>query len=72
MLTLPVFDYVQGKPATPFLLSHYIAWGSIVAASGVGILTGASANLALPFMLGITVIGYILGNSVPSKFQVCE
>ncbi|KAG1671561.1 hypothetical protein FOA52_011284 [Chlamydomonas sp. UWO 241] len=69
MVNTPTQAVPKGKPASPFLPLHYAAWAAIVAASGVGIATGSPLNLALPFMLGITVIGYCMGNAVPAKFQ---
>uniref|UniRef100_A0A7R9VAA3 LrgB-like protein n=1 Tax=Chlamydomonas euryale TaxID=1486919 RepID=A0A7R9VAA3_9CHLO len=64
--TLPV---AKGKPASPFTGLHYLGWGAVVLGSAAGIATGSTANLALPFMLGVTVVGYILGNAVPRSFQ---
>ncbi len=68
-------EITKAKPASPFLSSHFAAWGAVAVASllataisGAG--SSLGAQMALPFGLAATVGGYLLGNAVPKNLQV--
>lgn len=65
-------EVAKAKPASPFLPSHYFAWGAIAVASLITTVVNPSmgATMALPFNLACTVGGYLLGNAVPVALQV--
>ena len=68
-----LFRVTKSKKASPFLSSHFIAWGFIIAASLVATLVSPSSlgpSMALPFCLGCTIYGYLIGNALPPAFQV--
>lgn len=71
LVNTPTKPVGKGKSASPFLPLHYLAWAAVTVASGVAIVAAPSsaASFALPFTLSITIIGYLLGNAVPAKFQ---
>jgi hypothetical protein len=63
---------VRPQPAPPFEASHFIAWGTIAAASLAAAVFGApdlAARMALPFGLAATVGGFLIGNLVPGKLH---
>ncbi|GLI65279.1 hypothetical protein VaNZ11_008771, partial [Volvox africanus] len=67
-------EIAKAKPASPFLPSHFAAWGAVAAASlATTAISGAGSSLgaqmALPFGLAATVGGYLLGNAVPKNLQ---
>lgn len=71
MLSYP--QVAKAKPATPFLQSHWAAWGSVAAVSlGLTIANPAQfgAQAALPFNLACTLLGFLLGNAMPKMVQV--
>eukprot|EP00798_Chlamydomonas_sp_ICE-L_P016408 gene16410-22617_t len=63
----------KSKKATPFIQSHYIAWGCYAAVSLAAIATNAmpslSAEFALVFGLAATVGGYLVGQAIPSSLH---
>jgi hypothetical protein len=71
LVNTPTKPVGKGKASSPFLSLHYLAWAAVTVASGVAIVAAPSsaASFALPFTLSITIIGYLLGNAVPAKFQ---
>lgn len=67
-------EITKAKPASPFLQSHFLAWGAVAAASlaataAAGPGSTLAAQMALPFGLAATVGGYLLGNAVPKSMQ---
>ncbi|KAG2454150.1 hypothetical protein HYH02_001186 [Chlamydomonas schloesseri] len=67
-------EIAKAKPASPFLPSHFVAWGAVAAASLAATAVGGAgsalgAQMALPFGLAATVGGYLLGNAVPKTLQ---
>mgnify|MGYP001806742705 CR=1 FL=1 len=62
----PVKEIAKAKPSPPFMSLHYIAWGSIFAASFAAIAVGGpqlAQQAALPYGLAITLGGFLLGES---------
>ncbi|MEW5304814.1 MAG: hypothetical protein WDW36_007398 [Sanguina aurantia] len=74
-------EVAKAKRATPFLASHFQAWASLLLASlGITLVSNAMVTsslvssslgpqMALPFLLSITVLGYMAGCAVPARFQ---
>ncbi|GLC36190.1 hypothetical protein PLESTM_000414600 [Pleodorina starrii] len=67
-------EIAKAKPASPFLPSHFAAWGAVAVASlaataAAGAGSSLGAQMALPFGLAATVGGYLLGNAVPKNLQ---
>ncbi|GFR50813.1 hypothetical protein Agub_g13088 [Astrephomene gubernaculifera] len=67
-------EITKAKPASPFLPSHFVAWGAVGAAALAATAVGGpgselGARMALPFGLAATVGGYLLGNAVPKTLQ---
>lgn len=63
----------KAKAATPFLISHWAAWGAVAATSLVATLaapTTLGPQMALPFNLAATLLGFLLGNAMPKAVQV--
>jgi hypothetical protein len=66
---------VKAKPATPFLPSHWFAWTAIAVTSLIATLCAPSTlgpQMALPFNLAATLLGFLLGNALPKIVQVRE
>lgn len=64
----PVKEIAKAKPSPPFMNLHYIAWGTIAAASVGAIAFGGpqlAAQAALPYGLAVTVGGFLIGECVP-------
>jgi hypothetical protein len=60
----PVKEIAKAKPSPPFMNLHYIAWGTILAASLGAIAVGGpelAAQAALPYGLAITLGGFLVG-----------
>ena len=73
LVNTPTKEVPKSKKASPYLPSHYLAWGAIVLVSLVATAvspTGLGPSMSVPFCLGCTVGGYLLGNAVPSSLQV--
>ncbi|KAG2487871.1 hypothetical protein HYH03_013584 [Edaphochlamys debaryana] len=67
-------EIAKAKPASPFLPSHFAAWGAVAAGALAATAVGGAgstlgAQMALPFGLAATVLGYLLGNAVPKTLQ---
>lgn len=68
----PVKEIAKAKPSPPFMSLHYIAWGTIFAASLVAIAVGGpqmAAQAALPFGLAVTLGGFLIGELVPKAYH---
>jgi hypothetical protein len=68
----PVKEIAKAKPSPPFMSLHYIAWGTIFAASLVAIAVGGpqmAAQAALPFGLAVTLGGFLIGRVM--RAQLC-
>eukprot|EP00197_Chlamydomonas_leiostraca_P003092 CAMPEP_0202869602 /NCGR_PEP_ID=MMETSP1391-20130828/12544_1 /ASSEMBLY_ACC=CAM_ASM_000867 /TAXON_ID=1034604 /ORGANISM="Chlamydomonas leiostraca, Strain SAG 11-49" /LENGTH=506 /DNA_ID=CAMNT_0049549939 /DNA_START=116 /DNA_END=1636 /DNA_ORIENTATION=- len=62
----------KAKPSTPFLPSHWAAWGAIAAVSlGATLANPAQwgAAAALPFNTAMTLLGFLAGNAMPKVVQ---
>jgi len=60
----PVKEIAKAKPSPPFMNLHYIAWGTIFAASLAAIAVGGpqlAAQAALPYGLAVTLGGFLIG-----------
>ncbi len=63
---------VKAKPASPYLPSHWAAWGALAVVSLVATLVSPAqygAAAALPFNLAMTLLGFLLGNAMPKAVQ---
>jgi len=72
LVKTPNKEVSKAKPASPYLPSHYLAWGAAAVAALLSTLvspTGLGPQMALPFCLACTVGGYLLGNAVPGKYH---
>ncbi len=73
LVKTPNKTVAKAKPASPYLTSHYLAWGAVVLGTLVATAVspaGLGPSMAMPFCLGCTVGGYLIGNAVPSQLQV--
>jgi predicted lipid-binding transport protein (Tim44 family) len=71
--SLPWLQVAKAKPSTPFLQSHWAAWGAVAALSlGLTIANPGQFGMqaALPFNLACTLLGFLLGNAMPKGVQV--
>ncbi|KAF5828144.1 LrgB-like family-domain-containing protein [Dunaliella salina] len=62
----------KASPASPLLPSHWIAWGAILVTSLAATLAAPStlgAQMALPFNLAATILGFLLGSAMPKGVQ---
>ena len=60
----PVKEIAKAKPSPPFMNLHYIAWGTIFAASLAAIAVGGpqlAQQAALPYGLAVTLGGFLIG-----------
>ncbi|GFH15973.1 uncharacterized protein HaLaN_12311, partial [Haematococcus lacustris] len=58
----------KAKAASPYLAAHWVAWGGLAVASLAATLAdpaGLGSQMALPFNLSATLLGFLLGNAMP-------
>ncbi|GFH23886.1 uncharacterized protein HaLaN_21578 [Haematococcus lacustris] len=62
----------KAKAASPYLAAHWVAWGGLAVASLAATLAdpaGLGSQMALPFNLSATLLGFLLGNAMPKAVQ---
>lgn len=67
------WQVTKAKKSSPFLPSHWAAWGAVAGLSLAATLVNPAqygAAVALPFNLAMTLLGFLLGNAMPKVVQV--